>query len=544
MQATASQIRVLLADDHKLFRQGLRQLLELDGDIVVVGEAGDGQDAQRLAADIKPDVVLVDINMPGGDGVSAAREILRVNPGIGVIVLTMHRDDSYIFQAVRAGARAYLLKSASAAEVALAVRIVHQGASWLDPETAFKVLKEFRRLASQSGEYARGLRDTLIADRQGTLELHRSYVDAVGMLASLQEQRMRPDELAGKILEQTKRVFRCNSACLLAYNRWENKLTSWASSGFSDVLIAAITQEVGTALENGALPAGTVLTVSQDKVRSLAGAEEAKDIDEALVIPMMAGDALVGVLALAFGAQQKPKVEERLLLVSLAGQVALVLQNAALYRDLQELAVAEERRRIAREIHDGVAQNLVHLMMKMELIQRMLEKDPDRALQEVVYSRAILEQSVQELRRCIQSLRPPLLTEGSLAAALYRLTKDVQDQTNIITHVDLPSEDVNISTDAEVAIFRIVQEALNNVRKHASANNVFITLREDQRDARLIIEDDGIGFDAAAPVGQSHFGLRQMKERANSIGGTISIDTVAGSGTRVAVVIPLVPKPR
>ena len=146
MQAKG-KIRVLLADDHNLFRQGLRQLLELDEDIEVVGEAGDGLEVQRMVAELKPDVVLMDINMPLADGVSATREIVRQNPDVGIIILTMYREEGHIFQAVRAGAQGYLLKNASASEVVRAVRTVFAGASSLDPQISSKVLQEFRRMA-------------------------------------------------------------------------------------------------------------------------------------------------------------------------------------------------------------------------------------------------------------------------------------------------------------------------------------------------------------------------------------------------------------
>jgi DNA-binding NarL/FixJ family response regulator len=157
-------INVLLADDHDLFRQGLRQLLELERDIRVVGEAGDGLQVQEMVEELEPDVVLMDINMPVADGVSATREILRTRPQTGIIILTMYREDGYVFQAIRVGARGYLLKSANSSEVVAAVRAVAKGASLLDPEMTTKVLREFRRLAQRVGpeEGLGGLSETEI----------------------------------------------------------------------------------------------------------------------------------------------------------------------------------------------------------------------------------------------------------------------------------------------------------------------------------------------------------------------------------------------
>ncbi|HEX2986977.1 MAG TPA: response regulator transcription factor [Chloroflexota bacterium] len=141
--------RVMVADDHTLFREGLRQLLEMERDIEVVGEASDGMEAVAKARTLVPDVILMDINMPVVGGVAAIGQILSERPETGIIVLTMHRQDQYVFDAMRAGARGYLLKDAKPADLIFAIRMVARGASLVDPRMTTTVLKEFRRLASQ-----------------------------------------------------------------------------------------------------------------------------------------------------------------------------------------------------------------------------------------------------------------------------------------------------------------------------------------------------------------------------------------------------------
>jgi DNA-binding NarL/FixJ family response regulator len=143
-------IRVVLADDHQLFRQGLRALLEMERDIKIVGEASDGLEVQRLSLELEADVVLMDINMSIVDGLSATRELVRVRPDIAVIVLSMHREEGHVFQALRAGARGYLLKTSRASEVAAAVRAVAAGQSLLDPSVTASVVAEFRRMSASA----------------------------------------------------------------------------------------------------------------------------------------------------------------------------------------------------------------------------------------------------------------------------------------------------------------------------------------------------------------------------------------------------------
>ncbi len=141
----SDDIRVIIADDHPMFRQGLRALLEALG-IEVVGEAENGPAAVRLAHDVQPDVAVMDLHMPGGNGIEATRTITRTSPHIGVLVLTMFRDDDSVFAAMRAGARGYLLKESGAEEIARAVRAVAAGEAIYGPEIARRVLTYFTEM--------------------------------------------------------------------------------------------------------------------------------------------------------------------------------------------------------------------------------------------------------------------------------------------------------------------------------------------------------------------------------------------------------------
>jgi len=136
------QIRVILADDHAVVRQGIRQFLEEAGDIEVVAEAGDGAEALRLVEAHQPDVAVLDIRMPEMTGVEAARRIKERFPRVRVLVLTAYDDDPYVFALLQAGADGYVLKTASGDELVRAVRIVHQGGTALSPEIAAKVVRQ------------------------------------------------------------------------------------------------------------------------------------------------------------------------------------------------------------------------------------------------------------------------------------------------------------------------------------------------------------------------------------------------------------------
>jgi two-component system, NarL family, response regulator LiaR len=143
-------IRILIADDHTLMRQGLRQLCEGLGGFSVVAEAEDGAQAVALARTAQPDVILMDIVMPDVDGVEAIRRIMHERPPARIIALTMYRQEQYMLDAIRAGARGYLLKTVEARDLIAAIEAVHRGDYLIDPVVAVRVLSEFRLAAPET----------------------------------------------------------------------------------------------------------------------------------------------------------------------------------------------------------------------------------------------------------------------------------------------------------------------------------------------------------------------------------------------------------
>jgi DNA-binding NarL/FixJ family response regulator len=160
-ELVAEPIRVMLVDDQRLMRDGLRTLLELEPDMAVVGEAGDGQEALDLYADVQPDVVLMDVRMPLMDGVEATWRLCARWPEARVIILTTFDDDAYVFDGLRAGALGYLLKAVSGQELAEAIRTVVAGGALIEPSVARKVVAEFARLAPPARPAAESLPEPL-----------------------------------------------------------------------------------------------------------------------------------------------------------------------------------------------------------------------------------------------------------------------------------------------------------------------------------------------------------------------------------------------
>jgi two-component system, NarL family, response regulator NreC len=157
------RISVLLADDHLVVRKGLRSILERQPGIQVVGEAADGHEAVALAETLSPEVVIMDITMPHLNGIDAAAQIVKRNPKLGVIILSVHSDETYILRALNSGARGYLLKDSAETDLVKAVDTVAQGKPFFSPAIAETLLEDYMRFLQQ-----RNLQDSydLLTDRE------------------------------------------------------------------------------------------------------------------------------------------------------------------------------------------------------------------------------------------------------------------------------------------------------------------------------------------------------------------------------------------
>jgi len=163
------KIQILIADDHKLMRSGLRLLIEQQSDCSVVGEASDGREAVSLAKSLRPDVVVMDISMPSLNGIEAAQQITQHHPETGVIILSMHSDESYVLRALKAGAKGYLLKDSAESDLILAVRAIAMGKSFFSPSVSRVLLDDYVRKLKRSG--AEDAYDLLTAREREVLQL-------------------------------------------------------------------------------------------------------------------------------------------------------------------------------------------------------------------------------------------------------------------------------------------------------------------------------------------------------------------------------------
>lgn len=267
-------------------------------------------------------------------------------------------------------------------------------------------------------------------------------------------------------------------------------------------------------------------------------------------VPMTIGDRLVGVIVVATPLRRYGDADRDLLL-AVANQAAVAVENARLYQRTRELGVIEERNRLAREIHDTIAQGLTGIVLQLEATGTLLDTRPERARQRLSKATELARGTLGEARRSVWNLRPRPLEERSLFEAIEGVARRLEDD-GIRIQCELVGEPVKPAPETENSVYRIAQEALENIRKHAAATEVELSLAFDDNRLMLTIGDNGRGFDPEQLTRQrtdgGGFGLLGMRERARLVGGQLEIHSSAGAGTVLIVMAPLalhadIPKP-
>ncbi|WP_329298885.1 GAF domain-containing sensor histidine kinase [Streptomyces sp. NBC_00659] len=275
------------------------------------------------------------------------------------------------------------------------------------------------------------------------------------------------------------------------------------------------------------------------------------DMSDFLGLPIRDGDEIIGALFLANkvrpeGEPPCPRPDGRCgfteddeeLLTILAQHAAIALTNARLYERSRELTIAEERSRLAHELHDAVSQKLFSLRLTAQAAATLVDRDPSRAKGELQHVAALAAEATEELRAAVVELRPAALDEDGLVATL-RTQIQVLDRAHS-ARVTFSSHGVRaLPASQEEAVLRVSQEALHNALRHSGAARVDVTLDRRGPGAVLHVRDDGSGFDPTAirSAGR-HLGLVSMRDRASGVGGTLTVESAPGKGTVIEMEVP------
>ncbi|MFI6940637.1 GAF domain-containing sensor histidine kinase [Streptomyces sp. NPDC050418] len=268
------------------------------------------------------------------------------------------------------------------------------------------------------------------------------------------------------------------------------------------------------------------------------------DMSDFLGLPIRDGDETIGALFLANKNCPKPDggcgftQEDEDLLGILAQHAAIALTNARLYERSRELTIAEERTRLAHELHDAVSQKLFSLRLTAQAAAKLIDRDPVRAKGELQQVAALAAEAADELRAAVTELRPTALDEDGLVATL-RTHIQVLDRAHAPV-VTFRCEGVRaLPASQEEAMLRVAQEALHNALRHSDAAHVTVVLEKHGQGAVLRVTDDGRGFEPRATrrAGR-HLGLVSMRDRASGVGGRLTVESAPGEGTTIEMEVP------
>lgn len=267
---------------------------------------------------------------------------------------------------------------------------------------------------------------------------------------------------------------------------------------------------------------------------------QAAGVKSLLVVPLFQDDTPLGLISIESAERRRFGEEERELALALAQQATLAVQLTRLAEQRQDTAVLQERNRMAREIHDTLAQGLTGIVIQLEAAEDTLAEEPDSARSHIVRARDLARQSLAEARRSVMALRPRALEHSELPAAFTRHIEQMTSGTPLRPEFVVHGTPHSLPPEVESNLLRIGLEALTNALKHARAREIRIELLFEPGLVRLSVQDDGQGFNPGMGESRNGFGLTGMQERAERIGGQLAVTSRRGRGTEVAIVVPLV----
>jgi PAS domain S-box-containing protein len=255
-----------------------------------------------------------------------------------------------------------------------------------------------------------------------------------------------------------------------------------------------------------------------------------------MVVPLKLKDRVIGMLSLSSSEVGCYTPHHASLILAIANQAAIAIENARLYAQAQDLAALEERQKLARELHDSVSQALYSIALGLHTARIQLDRDPGELPESLDYLLSLADGGLAEMRALIFELRPESLETEGLVSALTKQAAAMQARHEIAVSTELCEEpDLPLRTKQE--LYRIAQEAMHNIIKHAHASQVELCLQQSDDGIAMEVRDDGVGF-ATHTAFPGHLGLHSMHERVTKLGGTFQIESTPGAGTRICVYIP------
>jgi len=391
-------------------------------------------------------------------------------------------------------------------------------------------------------ERSRHILEHQVAQRTAELAHRALQMETCALVSREISSILDIDKLLARVVELISEAFDYYSVGIFMVDSETNRLILRSANGKMGRRLVSqglsIKMEAKSLNSKVARTNETVLVNDVTKETHYLSLELLPDTRSELIVPLRIGKRILGTMDIQSDKVHAFSQEDILVIQSLGDQVAIAIENARLYNHSRELAVLEERNRLARELHDSVTQTLFSMTLTAEAAQILAERNPRRASTQLQRLQKLAQGALIEMRSLISQLRPKTVTEEGLVPALRQHIAERRDRDGLAVVLHLNGER-ELPREYKEALFRIVQEALNNVVKHAQADRAEITLDLTGGAVSLAIEDSGIGFDLTRIDSEAwHLGLVSMRERAEMLGGTLTVESQPGQGTCIRVEIP------
>jgi nitrate/nitrite-specific signal transduction histidine kinase len=399
-----------------------------------------------------------------------------------------------------------------------------------------RLARAFNSMTGQLSELIAGL-EQRVEGRTKALRHRALQLETSAQVSREITAILETDVLLSRVVELIRHTFGYYSVRVFLVDEDTNALVRHASSGETPPAVARLDM-AGDSLNAEAVRANQHVFLSETgQGGARFGHGESSEVRSELVIPLRVGGDVIGTLDVVSRNPDAFSTDDVLALQSLGDQLAIAIVNARLYRSSQELAVVQERNRLARELHDSVTQSLYSLGLLAEGWRRMVSAGQEEHVEDhLARIGEIAQSALREMRRLIYELRPPLLEEEGLLGALHRRLDAVEGRVGI--DAGIVAEDlIELPPHIEEGLYRIALEALNNSLKHAAAKVVAVRISADNGRVVLEVKDDGVGFDPQGADLAGGMGFASMRERAAQIGGDLSISAEPGAGTVVRVAV-------
>jgi signal transduction histidine kinase len=391
-----------------------------------------------------------------------------------------------------------------------------------------------------AGQASAGIESALL---YAGLEERANQLDGLYEISKVISATLDIDELCQVVYRETGRLMQADAFFVALYDA-ASDMVRFIYLIDDGQRFPMVTVPASTGLSGHVIRTRTPLMVSLAEAEAMGIAVEhygdpEKRVQTLLCVPLIREGRVLGLMSTQSyraGAYTRQHFE---LFMAIGNQAAIAVENAHLHRRGLDLAIVEERNRLARELHDSVTQLLFSITMTLQAGRVLLQRNPTQAEQQIDRAQQTAQEALAEMRALIHQLRPATMSERGLVAALASYLEVFRARTGIqvVFHHEGQAK---LAEAQEQALFRIAQEALHNVQKHAEAQAVMVRLLSAPEAVVLEVSDDGRGLPPMPPPGRATWGLTGMRERADILGGSFEIESAPGAGTLVRVRLPLV----